>query len=257
MIKRILKGIKESLKELKIIKNIAANALYFAVATLYIIDLILDKIYDFIAAFYKSINKRLQKALFYLIIGIAVFGIYREFKEPLINQAIVERVEAKEPELALKIENNGVIETPEEVEAIIEEPIEEACVFDEISCQIKETAQRYGIDYKIAISIAKAEAGNDYSSYAAKYKNNIGGIMYWDTTYNKSLPRTFESLEAGIEYFIANLKYLYFDMGLDTLEEIQPKYCPIGAANDPNNLNINWLRNTKAYYNELVRIESR
>jgi hypothetical protein len=81
--------------------------------------------------------------------------------------------------------------------------------------------------------------------------------MYWDATQNKSVPRTFETLDAGIEYFVANLKNLYFDMGLDTLEKIQPKYCPVGASNDPNNLNVYWLNNTKAYYDELVKLEAK
>lgn len=245
MKKRILKGFEEGLKELiNFIKKMFNTMIYFAVATLYLIDWILDSFYDFVAYFYKNINKRLQKTLFYLIICVAILGVYSRYENQNIEEVIINKVEAKELENAIKNENEVVIEPTAA-------PVEDVCVFDEISCQIKEVAQRYGIDYKIAIAIAKAEAGSDYSSDAFVYKNNVGG------TFKNNVLRTFNTLEEGMEFFVANLKYLYFDMGLDTLEEIQPKYCPIGAANDPNNLNSNWLRNTKAFYNELVRLESR
>ena len=62
---------------------------------------------------------------------------------------------------------------------------------------------------------------------------------------------TYNSLEEGIVAFLSNLKYNYFDIGLDTLEKIQPKYYLIGAENDPNNLNVNWLGGAKKMYNEL------
>ena len=53
-------------------------------------------------------------------------------------------------------------------------------------------------------------------------------------------------------FILNNLKYNYFDIGLDTLEKIQPKYCPIGAANDPTGLNKYWLSGTQKKYNELI-----
>lgn len=253
MKKRILKGIKDGSKELLVFgKKMLSTALYFIVGGLYLIDWIFDAFYSMVAHFYKKINRRLQKVLFYLMIGLAIFGVYREFREPLIAETIVDKVEAKEVVEVPKNTKKEVVEIE-----VKKEEVKKVCELDEISCKIKATAERYGIDYKIAIAIARAEAGRDYTSNVARTKNNIGGIMYWDATQNKSVPRTFETLDAGIEYFVANLKNLYFDMGLDTLEEIQPKYCPIGAANDPNNLNSNWLRNTKAYYNELVKLEAK
>lgn len=62
----------------------------------------------------------------------------------------------------------------------------------------------------------------------------------------------YNSLEEGIVAFLSNLKNNYFDVGLDTLDKIQPKYCPIGAVNDPNGLNKYWLNGTKKMYNELI-----
>lgn len=74
----------------------------------------------------------------------------------------------------------------------------------------------------MSIAISKWETGN-YTSVAFRSKNNVGGMMC------SSGLITYGSLEEGIIAFLNNLKYNYFDIGLDTLEKIQPKYCPIGA----------------------------
>lgn len=36
----------------------------------------------------------------------------------------------------------------------------------------------------------------------------------------------------------------------DFLEYLQKRYAPIGAENDPNNLNKNWLKNVRYYLNK-------
>ena len=59
----------------------------------------------------------------------------------------------------------------------------------------------------------------------------------------------FEDLDKGIDFFISNLKNNYIDMGLDTIELIQPKYCPIGI-ND-NGDNKYWVSGVTKYYKEL------
>lgn len=62
---------------------------------------------------------------------------------------------------------------------------------------------------------------------------------------------TFGSLDEGIDFFVGNLKRGYIDMGLTTIESIQPKYAPIGATNDPSNLNSHWVSGVYKYFNEL------
>lgn len=62
---------------------------------------------------------------------------------------------------------------------------------------------------------------------------------------------TFNSLEEGIDAMASNLKRLYFDQGLDTIEKIQKKYAPIGASNDPTGLNNHWVNGVTKYYNML------
>jgi hypothetical protein len=36
------------------------------------------------------------------------------------------------------------------------------------------------------------------------------------------------------------------------LEFLGSKYAPINAPNDPNNLNVNWVRNVTYFYNEVL-----
>lgn len=123
-----------------------------------------------------------------------------------------------------------------------------ACYLDEVSCKIKRAADSYEIDWRLAVAISKHETGN-YTSKAFKNKNNVGGNFgYVNGSYQLL---TFNNLESGIEHFIKNLKVKYIDLGLDTIEEIQPKYAPIGAGNDPKGLNNYWVTGVTKYYNEL------
>lgn len=120
--------------------------------------------------------------------------------------------------------------------------------YDEITYKIKKTAEQYDIDWKLAVAIARHETGN-YTSELFKEKNNIGGI-YVNGEFKK-----FETLNDGIDYFVRLLKNYYIQKGLDTPEKIQPVYAPIGAKNDPHNLNSHWTSNVKSIYAELKEIE--
>ena len=126
--------------------------------------------------------------------------------------------------------------------------VDNTCTYDEVSCKIKNAAIEHEIDWRIAIAISMHETGK-YTSYAFKSLNNVGGMMYWDGT--KSALKSFNSLDEGIEAFVKNLKNNYYDLGLDTIEKIQPKYAPVGAANDPSNLNSYWVSGVTRYYDEL------
>jgi hypothetical protein len=79
-----------------------------------------------------------------------------------------------------------------------------------------------------------------------KNKYNVGGMM------GKNGLMTFNSLEEGIDKMASNLKRNYFDKGLTTIEQIQKKYAPNGAANDPTGLNSYWTSGVKKYYNMLA-----
>jgi hypothetical protein len=99
---------------------------------------------------------------------------------------------------------------------------------------------KYGIDPAFLASVAMHETGNGTSN-AVKNKNNVGGMM------GKNGLMSFESIEKGIEAMASNLKRLYTDKGLTTIEEIQKKYAPVGAKNDPTGLNQHWVNGVTKY----------
>ena len=97
----------------------------------------------------------------------------------------------------------------------------------------------YGINPAFLAAIAMSETGGN-SSWLTKY-NNVGGFIY------KGRPMTFNSIEDSIKYMGSVLTRLYISDGLYTVEAIHTRYSPDGAANDPNNLNANWVKNVYSY----------
>ena len=106
---------------------------------------------------------------------------------------------------------------------------------------IAQIANEYGIPADIFAAIIAAETGRG-TSKAIRNRNNPGGMMN-PKTGCRTL-QNFASLEDGLRKMASNLKRNYFNKGRTTLATIQPKYCPVGAANDPRGLNKNWLRTT-------------
>ncbi len=101
--------------------------------------------------------------------------------------------------------------------------------------------EKNGIDPRALVAIARAESSLG-SDPGARARNNAFG---WGPH------QTFASWEDNIATVAAGLRKGYLDDGLVTLAQIQQRYCPVGAANDPTNLNSNWLRNTTQLYGEL------
>ena len=107
-----------------------------------------------------------------------------------------------------------------------------------------DAGRKYGMtpdQVKIGMSIAMHETGRG-SSHAFRNKNNSMGI-----SPNGGGPRSFGSVEEGIDYGMRNLKRNYFDKGLTTIEQIGAVYAPIGADNDPRNLNQHWVKGVRKY----------
>jgi hypothetical protein len=98
-----------------------------------------------------------------------------------------------------------------------------------------------GVDPRALAAIARAESSLGTDPGARSINNAFG----WGPH------RPFASWEENIATVAAGLKKGYLDEGLVTLAQIQQKYCPVGAANDPMGLNSNWLRNTTLLYAEL------
>ena len=195
----------------------------------------------------KEINKvwvKVKKVLIIFGIGFMCGLIYSNL---FIGSDLIAKAETseskkviqidQEEEKSLKTQKNAELESLEKVEELSNE-----CNLDEVSCKIKKVAQDYGVDWILAVAISMHETGK-YTSVAFNDNNNVGGNFR-----NGSL-MVFEDLDKGIDFFVSNLKNNYIDMGLDTIELIQPKYCPIGI-ND-NGDNKYWVSGVRKYYKEL------
>ena len=102
--------------------------------------------------------------------------------------------------------------------------------------------QANGIDPRALVSIARAESSLG-SDPGARARNNAFG---WGPH------QTFASWEDNIATVARGLQGRATSTRAGSRwPQIQAKYCPVGAANDPTNLNSNWLRNTTALYAEL------
>ena len=199
----------------------------------------------------KEINKAWVKVKKFLIIFFIGFMCGLVYSNLFIGSDLIAKAETnenkeviqidQEEEKSLKSQKNAELDSLEKIEELSNE-----CTLDEVSCKIKKAAQDYGVDWRLAVAISMHETGK-YTSVAFNDNNNVGGNFR-----NGSL-MVFEDLDKGIDFFISNLKTKYIDLGLDTIEDISVKYAPIGAENDPNNLNQYWVSGVYKYYNELEK----
>lgn len=86
--------------------------------------------------------------------------------------------------------------------------------------KIRLACEEYGVDFSIALAIARLETGW-FKSDAYKYRNNPGGMSRHEK------PLSYPTIKDGVDAFVSNLKNNYFDLGLDTPEKIGKKYCPV------------------------------
>lgn len=199
----------------------------------------------------KEINKawvKIKKILIIFFIGFMCGLVYSNL---FICSDLIAKAEAnenkeviqidQEEEKSLKTQKNAELESLEKIEELSNE-----CVLDEVSCKIKEVAENYGVDWKLAVAISMHETW-DYTSYIFKHQNNVGGM--WNGIKGEFY--SYDTLDDGIDAYISNLKTNYYDEGRTTIETIQPKYAPIGAKNDPNDLNSNWIPGVTRRYKEL------
>jgi beta-N-acetylglucosaminidase len=101
--------------------------------------------------------------------------------------------------------------------------------------------KKYKINPALLASIAIHETGNGTSN-AAKYKYNIAGMM------GKNGLKTYDSVQESIFDMARNLRQNYLDKGKTTISLIGAKYAPVGATNDPTNLNNHWVKGVQSNY---------
>ena len=114
--------------------------------------------------------------------------------------------------------------------------------------QFRDAAQKHNVDPALLAAISKLESGHGTSSNFRNH-NNPSGTM--DPASDWKRPVTFPSVQAGLEYTAKNLSNNYIAQGRTTIQTIGDKYCPIGAANDPNGTNKNWVPTVTKFYNEI------
>lgn len=194
---------------------------------------------------YKLKWKRITVAIIILILVIvnviqiiSHFSVKRTKHEQTSEIGTNTQVETKTSENAVKNENNDisrfctlhVVTCPDE--------------FDNETELVKQISAKYGVDWKLIEAIVRHETGNR-TSRAYHELNNVGGLMGKDGLMK------FETKEESYERLVYVIKNYYIDMGLTTIEQIQKKYAPIGAENDPNNLNSHWTSSVKKIYEEI------
>jgi len=126
-------------------------------------------------------------------------------------------------------------------------------------------AHQYNICPIFLTAIIMHESANGTSKFANDSDlNNVAGIMKEVTEtvkskktgknikIKKSVPRSFASVDDSIEFTAKLLGGSQYAGGSrDTIAEIQREYCPVGASNDPRNLNKHWLGGVMGYMEKI------
>ena len=233
------KGIKRLKRRIKrIFKRIIRNIIYFIVGFVYAIYLLIRAFDNLVVMLFMKLPRWSRAIILWALVISNIYHNFdfkemtREIKNTTLNITAETIPQENTPTLEKKPQNET---KPQE---------EYKCTLGhETACKIQKKAIEYGIDWRMAVAISRWETGN-FTSNIYKNKNNVGGL------YCKGF-LSYKTLDEGVEAFVSNLKRNYFDMGLDTLEEIQKKYCPVGAKNDPNNLNQYWLNGVTQIYQSL------
>lgn len=101
-------------------------------------------------------------------------------------------------------------------------------------------AERHNVDWRLLVAIAYAETELGVTGNAAAIYNPFGlgpGIRF--NSWASSIDRAAELLAQ------------YRADGLESVAEIGSRWAPVGAQNDPRNLNSNWTRNVSSVYRSL------
>lgn len=104
-----------------------------------------------------------------------------------------------------------------------------------------EVGKMNGVDPAFLASVSMAETGGT----AIDRRNNVGGLMK-----RGGGKMSFTSINECIDYMGLLFVRMYINDGLVTVEQIHDRYSPDGAANDPTNLNQNWVGNVYKFMGE-------
>ena len=218
--------------------------LYFIIGLLrimYLIHKLLEKIFNLLP-------KTIKATIIYTMIILSIMYITKPRTQVIYKEKVIE-VESGNQQIEEVA--TAYIEQPQEQEQTNTE-INMVELNNENANNIYNKAIDKGFTKEqaiLAVSISRHETGN-WTSKAFNDKHNFGGIMCNKATQIKR----YETYEEGLEDFLRILKTYYFDLGLNDIAEIGAKYCPIGAANDPNGLNKYWVGGVTEFYNEYIKM---
>jgi surface antigen/murein DD-endopeptidase MepM/ murein hydrolase activator NlpD len=99
-----------------------------------------------------------------------------------------------------------------------------------------DAAKKAGVNPALIAAIMGTESSWGTSA-AIRGANNPSGQMSGGSII------AYPSLEAGIDATGTTLHNLVVTRGLNTVQKLGAAYAPVGAINDPNNLNLNWVPN--------------
>lgn len=197
------------------------------------------------AKIFMKLPRLVRVAIIYLLIGLSIFAFEkpRVLVKEVLSSSIVEQVETLENEI--NIQDNQITQQKQEIERL-----NVVVKLNDIEKKIYNVAINSELTHEQAIlivAISKHETGN-WTSSLYKNNNNFGGI------YNSKDKKfySYESNDKGLQAFVNLLKNNYFGKGLDTIEEIGAKYCPVGAENDPTGVNQHWVPKVTQYYNNYL-----
>ena len=105
----------------------------------------------------------------------------------------------------------------------------------------------YQVNPAFAAAIACHES-TDTTYQPAIEAHNYFGYMVGPQS---SVFKHFDSLEEGLTAGISNISRNYLHIGLN-YRQIQQKYCPVGASNDPNGLNNYWYEGVRTKYRNIT-----
>ena len=197
------------------------------------------------AQIFMKLPRLLKVAIIYTLIGLSIltFDKPQVLVKEVLSSSMVEQIETLENEI--NIQNNQLTQKDNEIARLnviaklndIEKKIYNASINSELTHE----------QAILVVAISKHETGN-WTSNLYKNNNNFGGI------YNSKEQKfySYESNDKGLQAFVNLLKNNYFGKGLDTIEEIGAKYCPIGASNDPTGVNQHWVPKVTQYYNNYL-----
>lgn len=97
-----------------------------------------------------------------------------------------------------------------------------------------DVSYEYGIDPILFLAIIILETG--WADSELIQTNNNPGGLYYNGEFMK-----FDTMQEGFESMARTLRNRIYVDGLVTIDRLGTKYAKVGADNDPNNLNANWV----------------